>query len=329
MEASTATTQRNAVSRDVLETLIANLREHVRRPVEGIFGAESMSWKINRESALFLGAGRAALLELAHPWVAASLDQHSLLLDKPIARFHNTFRVVFAIIFGSVDQAIRAARSLHQLHTRIRGEVPVAVAGYAAGSAYEANQIPALRWVWATLIDSAVIAYECVLPPLCRSERDAYYAEAKTLAQLFGIPADSLPADWRAFKNYVAGMCQSQELGVSDRSQILGHRILTGAGSWVRIPHWYRALTAEWLPPRFIIEFGLQHGILEEDAARRTQRWLPRAYRRLPQAIRFVGPYQEAVARLAKRQPGFLAERNNRFWIGEARLPFASSGDSR
>ena len=81
--------------------------------------------------AHFIPAGRAALLQLAHPWVAASLDQHSLLLEKPIARFHNTFRVVFTMIFGSADQALRAARSLHQLHTRIRGEIPVAVARYA------------------------------------------------------------------------------------------------------------------------------------------------------------------------------------------------------
>jgi len=53
--------------------------------MEGIFGAESVSWRINCESALFLGAGRAALLQLAHPWVAAALDQHSSLLQTHCA----------------------------------------------------------------------------------------------------------------------------------------------------------------------------------------------------------------------------------------------------
>ena len=63
---------------------------HVRRPIEGIFGAESVSWRINCESALFLGAGRAALLQLAHPWVAAALDRHSSLLAKPRLRDSTT-----------------------------------------------------------------------------------------------------------------------------------------------------------------------------------------------------------------------------------------------
>ncbi|HSM78680.1 MAG TPA: oxygenase MpaB family protein, partial [Bryobacteraceae bacterium] len=82
-----------------------------------------MSWRINRESALFLGAGRAALLQLAHPWVVAALEKHSNLISRPIARFHNTFRIVFAMIFGSLDQAVAASRHLYTVHTYIHGEM--------------------------------------------------------------------------------------------------------------------------------------------------------------------------------------------------------------
>ncbi len=135
-------------------------------PGAGIFGPQSMSWKINRESALFLGAGRAALLQLAHPWVATALDQHSNVMSRPIARFHSTFRIVFAMIFGTLDQATAAARHLHSVHTHIAGEMPEDIAAYRRGSRYEANEIAALRWVFATLIESAVLAYECALGPL-------------------------------------------------------------------------------------------------------------------------------------------------------------------
>ena len=166
-----------SVSRHDLERHIATAQQRVVQPIEGIFGPDSATWRINRESALFLGAGRAALLQLSHPWVATSLDQHSSLLAKPIARFHNTFRVVFTMIFGTAPQAFRAARSLYQIHTRITGELPANVAGYTAGSRYEALQLPALLWVYATLIESAVIAYECVLPPLTPDQREAYYEE--------------------------------------------------------------------------------------------------------------------------------------------------------
>ena len=47
-----------------LWTLIADDTSDTRA---GIFGPYSISCKVNRESALFLGAGRAALLQLAHP----------------------------------------------------------------------------------------------------------------------------------------------------------------------------------------------------------------------------------------------------------------------
>ena len=98
------------VSREQLEALLAAVAARTADPRAGIFGPDSVSWKINRESALFLGAGRAAILQLAHPWVTAALEQHSSLLSDPIARFHNTFRIVFTMIFGSLDQALRAAR---------------------------------------------------------------------------------------------------------------------------------------------------------------------------------------------------------------------------
>ncbi len=154
------------VTRDDLEALLAHVERRTANPRAGICGPDSISWRINRESALFLGAGRAALLQLAHPWVAVALEQHSSLMRDPIARFHGTFRVVFTMIFGTKEQAFGAARWLHGLHTRIEGALPDAVAGYAGESRYEANFVPALRWVYATLVHSAVTAYEFMLPEL-------------------------------------------------------------------------------------------------------------------------------------------------------------------
>src|SRR5277367_5713965 len=123
------------VAPEVLRAAVAaGASEHkAADPRAGIFGPASVSWKVNRESALFLGAGRAALLQLAHPWVAAALDQHSNLRNDPIARFHNTFRVVFTMIFGSRDQALAASRHLYKLHSRVEGELPEAVPAYPRG----------------------------------------------------------------------------------------------------------------------------------------------------------------------------------------------------
>jgi uncharacterized protein (DUF2236 family) len=310
------------VSRDDLDVLHAAVACKVADSRAGIFGPDSISWRINREAALFLGAGRAALLQLAHPWVAVALKQHSSLMNNPIARFHNTFRVVFTMIFGSSAQAFAASRSLYQLHTRIRGELPSAVAGYVEGSHYEANSLPALIWVYATLVDSAVLAHEYVLPPLTDAEREDYYAESRVLAALFGIPAETLPANWVLFKAYVDEMCASSALGVDTLSRSMAHSILSGAGSWIHPPQWYRALTTALMPERFRKEFGLEFGEAEERMVKNAQRWLTRVYRSLPSSIRFTGPYHEACARLMGRGPGMLARASNRFWIGMARMPF-------
>src|SRR5580693_566360 len=194
------------VSLHDFEALLNRVADGAADRNAGIFGPESMSWRINREAALFLGAGRAALLQLAHPWVATALAQHSSLLSRPIARFHNTFRIVFTMIFGTLDQALAAARHLYALHRGICGALTENVAAWKQGSHYQANEIAALRWVYATLVDSAVMAYEAALGPLPPLDREAYYAETKTLAALFGLPAAALPADWNAFVAYVREM---------------------------------------------------------------------------------------------------------------------------
>ena len=298
------------VSRDDLETLLTSIEAACPDPRAGIYGPGSITWQLSRESAVFLGAGRAALLQIAHPWVAAALAQHSSLLNDPISRFHNTFRTVFTMIFGSLHQALAAARRLHTLHTHIQGELP------ESGGHYEANEIAALRWVYATLIESAVLAREWVRP-LTAADRESYYRESHTIAALFGLPASELPPDWEAFQEYNRSMAASADLGVSAAARSMAHAILSGAGSWIHPPRWYRALTVAWLPPRFREEFGFVLTPADRRTADRARWWFPRVYRALPPSVRFVGPYLEAQARLAGRAPGWVARRSNSFWIGQ------------
>ena len=49
---------------------------------------------------------------------------------------------------------------------------------------YRANAIPALRWVYATLIETALVAYELVLPPLTAQQRDRYYRESQLFVSI-------------------------------------------------------------------------------------------------------------------------------------------------
>jgi uncharacterized protein (DUF2236 family) len=311
------------VSPAKMEELLSELQKLPGEPRLGFFGPDSVTWLVNRESAVFLGAGRAALLQLAHPWVAASLLQHSNLRNDAIGRFHSTFRVIYTMLFGTRAQAIAASRQLYGRHTGIRGELPHAVGIHPRGEHYEANEINALRWVYATLVDSAILAYECVLPPLAPDDREQYYAESRRMAALFGMPAGALPANWPAFVEYTAEMMESPLLGVDEDARMLGGSVLSGVGTWLRPPRWYRALTASWMPPRLRTAFDLSFGAREEEASRRVARRLRLLYPRIPGLVRFVGPFHEAEARLRGRSPGPLTRRSNCFWMGQPRLLYS------
>jgi uncharacterized protein (DUF2236 family) len=309
------------VSEPALESLLDEVRTSAAGSAWGIFGPASISWKVNRESALFLAAGRATLLQLAHPWVAAAISEHSTALGDPIGRVHQTFRVMFTMAFGSVEQALAASRRLQRRHSSIRGELPEAVGRFAEGSSYEANEIAALRWVYATLVDSALVAYELVLPPLNDAEREQCYQESKTMAALFGIPRDHMPSHWPEFKADFDSTCESSLLAISPNTRDMAHQLQRGAGSWLRPPFWYRALTTHLLPPHLREAFQFPYREREERAATRAMQWLPKIYRRLPDSVRFVGPYQEAQARLiGKPRPGLTVRLSNRLWVGEATL---------
>jgi uncharacterized protein (DUF2236 family) len=311
------------VSSEDSQRLLSSLESLPGEARNGFFGPGTVTWRVNRESAVFLGAGRAALLQLAHPWVAVALAHHSNLLNDAIGRFHSTFRVIYTMLFGTRAQAIEASKRLYQLHTGIRGELPHAIGSHVQGEHYEANEIAALRWVYATLVESAILAYEFVLPPLSSAEREQYYVESKRMAALFGMRAEDLPQDWAAFSRYTAEMFDSPQLGVDENALALSRSVLSGAGTCLHPPHWYLSVTACWMPTRLRTGLALAFSTREQQAVDRAARWLPRLYPRIPEMLRFVGPFHEAEARLRGRSPNALTRKNNRFWMGESRLLYS------
>jgi uncharacterized protein (DUF2236 family) len=300
-----------------LERELAIVCDAAAESCAGVFGPSSMMWHIDREAAIFLGAGRALLLQLAHPWIAAAIAQHSQTLADPIGRFHRTFNTMFTMVFGTTEQALAAARRLHRRHVCIGGTLLEATGAFAAGSRYEANDVTALRWVHATLIDTALVAYQLVRSPLSAEERERYWSEARLFAAFFGIPQDVLPWSWRDFKDYNERMYQSDVLTISQDARKIAGAVLFSAGARLPIPSWYQALTARLLPVRIRDEFGLPYGEIEHRRTGRTLSALRNVYPWVPTGLRHVGPYQEAHARLAgRRGPGATTQLLNRLWIG-------------
>ena len=312
-----AMTGEAAMSAPDLERALERVRAGAADPVEGVFGPNSLFWRINRESIVFLGAGRALLLQLAHPWVAAAIAEHSRAGADPIGRFHRTFGVVYPMVFGSLEQALQAARRLHLRHETVTGTMPADAGPFARGSPYRANDVAALRWVFATLIDTALLAHDMVLPALTASERERYYAESRRFAALFGLAPGDLPADWAAFAAYNEAMLSSDTLTVIAAARAIARQLLFAPGKLLRAPLWYRALTAAMLPPPLREGFALPFDERERMRAERALQRIRRLYPLVPVRLRYVAPYHEAMARLSgKPRADIVTRLLNRVWIG-------------
>jgi uncharacterized protein (DUF2236 family) len=307
------------VDRDAFEQRLHAAARPVSVPAEGLFGPESMVWRVHRESIVFLGAGAALLLQTAHPWIAQAVADHSKALKDPLGRYYRTFRPVFAIVFGTLGQALAHARAVRAVHERIEGVLPEAVGAWAAGTRYFANEAHALMWVHATLWHTGLSVYERTLGPLSAGERERYYNETRRFAALFGVPDELLPRDWNAFASYFAAMAESDILGVGTAGWRIARYFIEPGGLRLGtlVPSWYRAVTALLLPPRIASAFGLPRDALTLARAERAIARTRRYYSKLPESMRFVGPYQEAVARIHGRaEPGLWVKTANRLWLG-------------
>ena len=292
------------VSRAQLEECLDHVRSAVSNPSEGIHGPGSVGWTLGREVINFLGGGRAALLQLAHPYVAYGVDQHSVTRDDIQGRFQRTFNAIFTIVFDDLDRAEDAARRVHAIHRNVTGEIAEDLAAFRRGHRYHANDLDALRWVHATLLDTVVQVQRLIVRPISDAEADAYLQESKLFAHLFGIPESALPRNWRGFERYVADMLASPIIDVAPPARDMGRFILQ-APSQPLAPAmaWYRVMTAGLLPPRLRQPFGLSFGRAERAIFEASIAALRATYRRLPGRVRYVPSYRITLRRLAGQPP--------------------------
>lgn len=278
---------------------------------------------LGRHSVSFLGAGRASLLQLAHPWVANALDQHSRTRSDPFGRLRRTFRFVLTMAYGSVDQALETALVVHGIHSRITGDLPTAQTAAGRGrSRYMANEVDAMIWVQATLMETSVLLYELILGPLEAEFKESYYQESKRFARLFGIPPQALPADWTAFMEYNRQMWESPILSVGDVGRELGDFLFQVNPMLTPLLRRYRLFTAMMMPPRLRADFGLPG---DTPANRRQYEnmlwWLRKSWPHLPQRLRYLPVYFEAQRRLrGKSGPDPITALFNRLMLGRARV---------
>lgn len=287
-----------SVDRPQFERVLDRLQSEVADPRAGLFGPGSMTWKVNRHAILGLGGGRALLLQTAHPWVAHAVEQHSRFREDPHGRGERTFKAVGAMIFGDLDMALRAARRVHAVHGRVKGEMAVPVGAFAQGTRYDANQVEGLLWVFATLWETSALVYEMFVAPLNDEEKNAYYEEGKRFAACFGIPDEALPEDWSAFLAYNERMWNSLELEVDSVSAEIARSVLKPPQpALAPLMEWFTILTAGLMPPRIRHQYRFPFGRLERAVFDASVRAIQLGFPLAPAYIRYTPNYFHARSR--------------------------------
>jgi uncharacterized protein (DUF2236 family) len=197
---------------------------------EGLFGPRSMTWRVDRELAVLLGSGsRALLMQVAHPSVAAAVAAHSRFQADPLGRLRSTLDAIYGFAFEDTRRVEKIVAGINRLHATARGTSP-------DGSTYSALDPHLLLWVYATLIDSSLLAYETFVAPLEPGEREAYYLEFRRAGSLWGIPAAEFPGSLVALRSWMADLIASGEVRVSPQGRAVGRYILSPPVWWLPPP---------------------------------------------------------------------------------------------
>jgi uncharacterized protein (DUF2236 family) len=243
---------------------------------------------VGTEPALLLGAGRALMLQVAHPKVAQGVADHSDFRDRPLPRLFGTLDFLTIVTLGTEEEADRIGAVIRRVHERI------------TGPGYSGNDPELQVWVNATLIDAALYVYEEVLRRPSGDVAEEYVRQAAMVADVLGCPPGTQPADLASFRAYMDRMIATLE--VSDTGRDVARAVLSGRGVWYLWPalSLNRLITTGLLPEPLRTQFGLEWSPARERALRFLLRTGTFCYLLVPGRLR-RSPQHLALRRSRRR----------------------------
>ena len=157
-------------------------RSPAQSPGERWFPEDRPIRVVHSDSAMFIGAIRALLLQSLHPLAMAAVAEHSDYRGDPWGRLQRTSHFVGVTTFGRTVEAQQAIARVRAVHQRVTGIAP-------DGRPYAASDPHLLTWVHIAEADSFLRAHACFgTQPLDQAGRDGYVADLARIGIELGVP---------------------------------------------------------------------------------------------------------------------------------------------
>lgn len=147
----------------------------------GLFGPESICWKVHADFPSMLCGGIGALmLQMLHPLALAGVWDHSSFRQDMIGRLRRTSQFVAGTTFAATADAHRLIDQVCEIHRRVKGVAP-------DGRPYAATDPDLLTWVHVAEVRSFMAGYlRYGDPDLSLEDQDRYFAEVALIAESLG-----------------------------------------------------------------------------------------------------------------------------------------------
>jgi len=176
----------------------------------GLFGPDSVTWRVHADFAGMLAGGLCALmLQALHPRALAGVWDHSNFRDDLVGRLRRTTNFVAGTTYAGRAEAERLIARVAAIHARVRGVT-------ADGDAYAADDPDLLTWVHVSEAYGFLQGYRRYGgAPLDDADADRYYDEVRRVAEALG--ARAVPASVREVDAYFTGVRADLRFDVRSR----------------------------------------------------------------------------------------------------------------
>jgi uncharacterized protein (DUF2236 family) len=262
----------------------------------GLYGPQSVSWRVNREMTVLFGGVRAMLLQAAHPLVIAGAKQTGFYERDPWKRLERTLQLSYTITFGTRAEAHAVAEHINRVHEDVHGIDDV------TGLPYDALDPDLLLWVHAALIDSALLFERLTVGRLDDTGRQRYHEEAMAGVELLRLPRERIPPTYEGLRSYMddvvaSGVLRTDTEGARKVAALI--RTPPPGTPWRPVLRLLSAWGFGTLPPALRSGYGVRWNAAKEAWLRSSLRGLRMVRPFLPGPMREIMPARLAARRVA------------------------------